>query len=65
MSSRHILICTKNRAIYGRRYAENAADVADTRWLVAAAARGGRYAAGAANLQRLRQANADEPASDG
>ena len=63
--SPHTLICTKNRASYRRRCAEYAADVAHMRLLVAAAPRGGACAADDADLQRLRQAIADEDASDG
>jgi predicted 2-oxoglutarate/Fe(II)-dependent dioxygenase YbiX len=63
--SPHTLICTKNRATYRRRCAEYAADVAHMRLLVAAAPRRDTHAGCAADLQRLRQAIADEHASDG
>ncbi len=63
--SPHTLICTKNRATYRRRCAEYAADVAHMRLLVAAAPRSTAHAGCAADLQRLREAIADEDASNG
>ncbi len=63
--SPHTLICTKNRASYRRRCAEYAADVAHMRLLVDAAPRSGTDADCGADLQRLRQATADEDTSAG
>ncbi len=62
--SPHTLICTKNRATFRRRCEQYAADVAHMRLLVAAAPRSSTDGGCAEDMQHLREAIADEDASD-